>query len=920
MDKRTAAGRPPRQRRDSVGTGYNAEYIAMMYEQWKEDPAEVPETWRLFFEGFELGIERGELPGRGPSGAHLQAQVDSLMYAYRSEGHRIARTNPLGDNLDSHPDLDLETFELTEDDLEAVFDTGHLYGPPRASLREIIAICRDTYCRSVGVEYVHIQDLRTRRWLQEQMEPIRNRPSFAREVKRQIFQTLIDAEMLEQFIHSRYPGQKRFSIEGGESAIVALRAIIELSPQLGVDEVVLGMAHRGRLNVLANILGMSTQQIFTEFEGNFLPDTVGGDGDVKYHKGYSSNYVSRGGKSIHLSLTANPSHLEAVCPVVQGRVRAKQRRLQDTQERTRVVPLLIHGEAAFSGQGLVAETLNLSKLDGYRTGGTIHILVNNQIAFTTLPGDSRSTTYSTDVMKMIQSPIFHVNGEDPEAVVHVVELALRYRQRYNSDVIVDMLCYRKHGHNESDEPRFTQPVMYKAIQSRPSVRELYEASLKRDGVLSQSEIDAMIESTRARLQGDFDAVKQNRPVLEVHAFGDRWAGLDNPFSHAPTETAVSESLLHSVARGLNTVPNHLNLNPKVARQLPGRLAAVEESGVVDWAYAEALAIGTLLCEGTPVRLSGQDCRRGTFSQRHAMWSDMETQEPYIPANHLAAGQARFCVYNSPLSEASVLGFEYGYSLDEPYMLIMWEAQFGDFANGAQVIIDQFLFSSRSKWQRSTGLVMLLPHGYEGQGPEHSNAYLERYLMGCAEDNIQVCNLSTPAQYFHALRRQTKRNFRLPLVIMAPKSMLRHKMCVSPVSELIEGRFHEFLDDPTVTHPESIRRLVLCSGKYYYDLLQRRDEIGANEVAIVRVEQFYPFHRERFAELVERYAEVTDIIWTQEESANRGGWTYMFPILHEAFSGRRIQYVGRARSASPSTGSLRKHQEEQTAIVVQAIGR
>ena len=896
----------------------NSEYVLAMYEQWKTDRNSVPESWQHFFMGFELA--RGGAVAESLELAHAQANVDSLMYAYRSQGHLIADTNPLGRERDSHKDLELSTFGLTEADLERVFDTGHLGGPARGTLGEIIGILRETYCRTIGVEYLHIQNRSIRRWLQSQMEPQRNRPQFDSAKKIRILRELINAETLEQFIHSRYPGQKRFSIEGGETALASLRALVESAPDLGVEEIVIGMAHRGRLNVLHNILGMPATMIFSEFEGNFIPDSVGGDGDVKYHKGYSTDYIFPGGRTVHLSLTANPSHLEAVDPVVEGRVRAKQRRGADTEERRRIIPLLLHGEAAFAGQGLVAETLNLSQLQGYTVGGTVHLIVNNQIGFTTLPSEGRSTFYSTDVAKMIEAPIFHVNGEDPEAVVFVSELALKFRQRFRRDVVIDMLCFRKFGHNESDEPLFTQPLMYHAIKDRPGVRSVYQQRLVAEGVLTEEEADNLAAQCRNHLEENFNEAKQAHPDLEIQAYAKRWAGLNRPYSHDPVETGVSHADLVKVARGLNTVPEGFNLNPKVARQLPRRMEIAEQLGEVDWAYAELLAIGSLLHEGIPVRLSGQDSRRGTFSQRHAYWRDMTTQAPYIAANHISPQQEKFCVYNSPLAEASVLGFEYGYSLDEPYMLNLWEAQFGDFANGAQVIIDQFLFSSHSKWQRSSGLVLLLPHGYEGQGPEHSSAYLERYLLGGAEDNIQVCNLSTPAQYFHALRRQLKRAFRLPLVVMAPKSMLRHPQCVSGVAELARGHFYEILDDPETSEPNAVERLVLCSGKVYYDLAAAGRAMGEQRkrVAIIRVEQFYPFNDDLFDRLIQRYPHVADVVWSQEESQNRGGWSFMFPRLLARFAAKIVRFIGRESSASPATGSLKIHKREQQEIVAQTL--
>jgi 2-oxoglutarate dehydrogenase E1 component len=901
-------------------TGWNLQYIESLYQQWKQSPTSLGESWQMFFEGFDLSMcPRSCVAAES---ARDQSRVASLIFAYRSQGHRVAQLDPLGGSPTTFEQLELEQFDLSARDLDRVFDTGHLGGPQRATLRDLLQILRDTYCRSIGVEYLHIQDVRVRRWLQAQMEPTRNRPAVSREQEREVLRLLVDAELFETFMATRYPGQKRFSLEGAESLIPAIHTIVELGPELGVEEMVLGMSHRGRLSVLANILDKSYAMIFSEFEDTLIPSMVGGDGDVKYHKGYTSDHVSRGGRGLHLSLTANPSHLEAVDPVVQGRARAKQRQRDDRAQRRKVLPLLVHGDAAFSGQGLVAETLNLSQLEGYRTGGTVHLIVNNQIGFTTLPTEARSSVYATDVAKMIEAPIFHVNGDDPEAVVWISELALRFRQQFGRDVVVDLVCYRRHGHNEGDEPAFTQPVLYRKIKEQASVRALYTRQLMARGALSPAEEQALAADFRAQLQRAFEQVKNaaGPDVAPPAAFRDRWQGLDQPYSDQPVATGVPHALLVEVARAANTVPEGFALHPKVARHLPERLQAVRERGSVDWASAEVLAFGALLREGTPIRLSGQDTARGTFSQRHAVWQDTATQEPYVPLNHIHPEQAHFCVYNSMLSEAAVLGFDYGYSLDEPRMLILWEAQFGDFANGAQVIIDQFIICSEAKWQRTSGLVMLLPHGWEGQGPEHSNAYLERYLAAGADNNIQVCNVSTPAQYFHLLRRQVHRPFRRPLIVMAPKSLLRHPLALSPLDELVGSHFHEILDDPHAS--PSARRLVLCSGKLYYDLQQQREGTPevAGRVALVRVEQLYPLCDWRMLQVVQRYGKIEEVVWAQEEPQNRGAWAYMAPRLQTFFADVPLRYVGRPASASPATGSLRVHRREQEQLVQQAIGK
>ena len=895
-------------------SGWNMDYIEELHEKWRKDPSSVGESWQSFFTGFELSsCPRSCISAQS---ARDQSSVASLIFAYRSEGHRQANIDPLKPPT-PHPGLALDNFNLSDSDLDRVFDTGHLGGPARASLREIIDVLEETYCGAIGVEYVHIQDVPLRRWLQAHMEPRRNRPEFNAERKRETLRHLIDAELFESFLQSRYLGQKRFSLEGAESLIPAVHALVELAPEVGVEEIIIGMAHRGRLNVLANILDKSYEMLFSEFEDIADRYMAGADGDVKYHKGFSHDHVNAAGRSVHVSLTANPSHLEAVDPVVEGRVRAQQRRRGDTENRTKVVPVLIHGDAAFSGQGLVAETLNLSQLSGYRTGGTVHIIVNNQIGFTTSPEEARSTPYATDVAKAIAAPVLHVNGDDPEAVIHVVELALALRQEFGRDVVVDINCYRRHGHNEADEPAFTQPLLYAAIKKREPVRKLYTHKLISEGLLVPADEKSIDDQLRAELESAFAAVKaadDAPPIVDEEA--DLRCGQLEPYTHTPAPTAVDQDILVDVAAALTTIPEGFNLNRKIARHLPLQLAAVRDGGAINWALAEALAFGTLVREGHGVRLSGQDSARGTFSHRHAVWYDTKSAAPHTPLLHIHPDQARFCVHNSMLSEAAVLGFEYGYALDEPDMLILWEAQFGDFANGAQVIIDQFIVSSCSKWGRASGLVMLLPHGYEGQGPEHSNAYLERYLAACAEDNIQVCNLTTPAQFFHALRRQLKRPFRKPLVIMTPKSLLRHARVMSPIAELSEGHFREILDDPSP--PAEVERLALCSGKVYYDLLAGREQTPDPATALIRVEQLYPLNRALLRQIVGNYPAARGIAWVQEESQNRGGWTFMFPRLHQLFRDHDIEYIGRRASASPATGSARVHRREQERIVHEAL--
>ncbi|MDR3635406.1 MAG: 2-oxoglutarate dehydrogenase E1 component [Isosphaeraceae bacterium] len=904
--------------RSTVANRWNLEVIEENYQRWRNDPASVDDTWRIFFEGYELGQSDSAPACRDVDydAARMQASVTRLIDAYREIGHYLADLDPLklSPRRESHEMLDLATFGLSEADLDREF-FNPLSEPPYCTLRQLIAILRETYCRKIGVEYMHIRNEQVRKWLQDRMEPNRNRPKFDLRQKRRIILKLNAAELFETFLHTHYVGQKRFSLEGGEMLIPLLDTVIERSSRYGVKEIVLGMPHRGRLNVLANILNKPYGLIFSEFEGN-IAESVGGDGDVKYHLGFSADHVTTDKHSIHLSLTPNPSHLEAVNPVVEGRVRAKQRRFKD-RDRKLGVPILIHGDAAFAGQGLVAETLNLSQLPGYKTGGTIHIVVNNQIGFTTAPTEGRSSRYCTDVAKMIEVPIFHVNGEDPEAVVYVGELALDFREAFGQDVVIDVVCYRRHGHNEGDEPAFTQPLMYNKIKDRMSIRELYTENLVMTGQLSSEEAETIAETFRDKMEEVYKEVHENHEAPKpTPGFAGNWKGLSAQFSHAPVPTAVPLETLKMIGHKAATLPSTFRLNPKMERILGARLKATTE-GPLDWSSAEALAFGSLLVDGIPVRLSGQDSRRGTFSQRHAVLVDYATGERYIPLNNVVPNQAELCVYDSLLSESAVLGFDYGYSLDEPHMLIMWEAQFGDFANGAQVIIDQFIASAESKWGRSSGLVMLLPHGYEGQGPEHSSARLERFLQLCAEDNIQVSVPTTPAQYFHLLRRQVKRSFRKPLIVMTPKSLLRHKHAVSPLEALSNATFREVLDD--TIEPDRVRRVLLCSGKVYYDLVLKRDAAEkTRDVAIVRLEQIYPWPADALKAAFSRYRGAREWVWVQEESQNMGAWTFVAPRLQELM-GSPFQYVGRDASASPATGSHAVHEREQAELVEAAIG-
>ncbi|MBI1914336.1 MAG: 2-oxoglutarate dehydrogenase E1 component [Planctomycetes bacterium] len=899
-------------------TRWNLDAIESAYQRWRKDPDSVDDSWRLFFEGFELGADDSR-PLATDSGvkAAEQATVIRLIQVYRDLGHFLARLDPLGEPRKSHPQLELSAFDLDDADLDHFFHAGNFLGLPQGKLRDILAALRTTYCRTIGVEYTHIQDTSIRRWLQERMEPNLNQPGFAREKKLRILRQLHYAELFERFLHTRYVGQKRFSLEGAETLIPLLEAIVERAAESGMREIVMGMAHRGRLNVLANILRKPYEEIFAEFEENYLPEWTDGDGDVKYHLGFSSDRMLPGGRPLHLSLTPNPSHLEAVDPVVEGRSRAKQTRFNDT-ERTLGLPLLIHGDAAFAGQGLVAETLNLSGLAGYTTGGTIHVIVNNQIGFTTAPADARSTVYCTDVAKMIQAPIFHVNGEDPEAAVYVAELALDFRQTFHRDVVLDLFCYRRHGHNEGDEPAFTQPLMYSKIRERPTLTEVYTEQLILSGDLTVAEQEALVEKFQAKLQGALEEVKAGPPAVSgMNGFSGTWRALAPSYSHTPVATGTPRETLEAVAAALQRLPKSFTVHPKIARLLEQRGEEVAKGQAIDWPFAELLAFGSLLLEGMPVRLSGQDSRRGTFSQRHAVLYDARTGEPFSPLNALGPEQALFQIYDSLLSEAAVLGFEFGYALDAPETLVLWEAQFGDFANGAQVIIDQFIAASQSKWKRDSGLVMLLPHGYEGQGPEHSSARLERYLQLCADDNLQVCYPSTPAQYFHVLRRQVKRNFRKPLVLMTPKSMLRLKVASSPLKQLTSGRFHEVLDDSSA-EPARVQKVIFCSGKIYYELVEARAKTEQeSRVAIVRMEQLYPFHEEAVRQVVGRYRKAKEWAWVQEESQNMGGWFFLEPRLR-AIVDAGVSYVGRDASASPATGSRQIHLREQKELIEAAL--
>jgi 2-oxoglutarate dehydrogenase E1 component len=938
--------RPPAGRRADAGPegeprlggfGVNAGIVEEIRQRYALDPESVDPSWIEFFEGGvrrrapdapervivdepasepEIAAPDGALGLASPQLADRHARVLRMIHTYRARGHRIAATDPLGASASYFPELDPAHYGLGAEDLERPFIAGDLPGGPLQPLSQILRRLRATYCRSVGVEFTHVQDPGRKGWIQRRMEESENTSALSAEDRLRILEKLAAAELFERFLHTRFVGQKRFSLEGAESLIPLLDTLVEEAGRHGAREVVFGMAHRGRLNVLSNILGKSLEHIFCEFEDVDLSSNPFGSGDVKYHKGFSSDRTTRSGGSIHLSLTANPSHLEAVDPVVLGRTRAKQTRLGDAR-RHWVIPVLIHGDAAFAGQGMVAETLNLCHLAGYSTGGTVHVVVNNQIGFTTNPQEARSTLYCTDVAKMIQAPIFHVNGDDPEAVVHCVKVALLYRQRFSTDVVIDMVCYRRHGHNEGDEPSFTQPLLYEKIRATKPVRERYTEALLHQGLLQPPDVGHIETDLQAQLQSALQQIKTSVPEPD-EPYDPR--GPWTPFSRTRCDeddpaTGVPIERLAQIAERLGTAKPGFEVHPKLQRLIEKRGKVVAEGAPLDWAMAEALSFGSLLVEGTPVRLSGQDSSRGTFNQRHAVLVDQRTGEETAPLDHLAETQARFEVYDSQLSEAAVLGFEYGYSLADPTTLTLWEAQFGDFANGAQVIIDQFIAAAHAKWQRMSGLVLLLPHGYEGQGPEHSSARVERFLQLCAEDNLQIANCSTPAQYFHLLRRQMRRRFRAPLVVFTPKSLLRDPRATSPVEGLTAGRFREVLGDPSPPAPDAVRRVLLCTGKVYYDLAARQAERARGDVAVVRVEQLYPWPEAELAETLRRYPRALRVGWVQEEPANMGAWTFVRERIQDALApGATLFYAGRPASASPAVGSARAHRREQAALV------
>jgi 2-oxoglutarate dehydrogenase E1 component len=925
------------QSRPTALSGVNAEFLEALYQQYLEQPGAFDAEWQQFFANLpQLGTNGGALaridtqderdePARrlydAPQSTigDKQAAVFNLINNYRAFGHTKAQLDPLGQpHMPGSPDLSLAFFGLNEADLDQEFSTGTLVGPPKAKLRDIWAHVNQTYCGHVGVEYMAIRNHSQRRWLQEAMEGSRNTPRFDAETKKQVLTKLVHAEHLEKFLHTKFVGQKRFSLEGGDSMIPLLDDLIQSGGQQGVEECVIGMAHRGRLNVLVNLLGKAPSVLFSEFEGKYDIAKMQGSGDVKYHKGFSADLRTPGG-NVHVALAFNPSHLEVVNPVVEGSVRARQERRGD-QLGTRVVPILIHGDSAFAGQGVVMETLQLSQARGYFTGGTIHIAINNQVGFTTSDvRDTRSTMYCSDIAKMLEAPIFHVNGDDPEAVVFTTRLALAYRQRFHKDVVIDLVCYRRLGHNEADEPAATQPVMYAAIRQHPTTRKLYADRLVADGVMTQADVEAYVEKYRAGL--DAGAPQAHASLGMVgNKYTIDWSKYLTVDWTTNVDGGISRERIAALGKTLTTVPAGIKLHPRVQQVVTNRVKMLAGEQPLDWGCAETLAYASLLEDCYAVRLSGQDVGRGTFFHRHAVWHDQNGAAPYIPLQHVAERQPRFQVIDSVLSEEAVMGFEYGYATTDPGTLVIWEGQFGDFANGAQVIIDQFIASGEAKWARYCGLTLFLPHGYEGQGPEHSSARLERFLQLCAENNMQVCVPSTPAQMYHMLRRQMLRPFRKPLIVMTPKSLLRHELSVSPLEDLTYGSFANIIDEADVLEPAGVTRIVLCSGKVYFDLLKARRATANKSVVLVRVEQLYPFAAAEYEDVLRRYPNAREVVWCQEEPQNQGAWYQIRHRLERPLveMGLDLLYAGRAHAAAPATGIAKVHDVEQARLIEAAL--
>lgn len=908
---------------------FSRAYIDSLYEDYQQDPASLPEEWQVFFRDFnpDLDLDGGSVPSTpGVQGgteqatvAQLQDRVDQLVRGFRVRGHLLAQIDPLGRPRPGNIELNPESYGLLPHDMQRTFSARTVDGQNFKTLEDLIDQLQETYCRSIGVQFMHIDHFDVRNWLQTRMERTKNRIALTKATQLRILTRLTDAVTFEEFMRKKFIGAKTFSLEGGETLIPLLDLALEKAGEFGIDEVVLGMAHRGRLNVLANILGKRAQNIFWGFDDPD-PELNRGRGDVLYHMGYSSDWVTRSGKEVHISLCFNPSHLEFVDPVAIGRCRSKQDRFGDV-DHTRCMPILIHGDAAFAGEGVVQETLNMSELDGYKVGGTLHVIVNNQVGFTTAPEQGRSTTYASDVARMLQIPIFHVNGEDPEAVAQVVDLAMEFRRKFRRDVVIDMYCYRRLGHNESDEPRFTQPEMYREIDNLPTVRDSYLNKLLELGEVTRDEADEIAERRKIKLEEEFESAQALEFTPDTQTLQGIWSGYYGGTERTDdlVDTGSPRDELSRVIRQLAEIPAGFQLHPKLKRVMLQRREMADGERSVDWATAELAAFGTLAVAGHPVRLSGQDCGRGTFSQRHGVWWDSQTGKRYDPLQHLGENQAPVEIYNSPLSEAGVLGFDYGYSLDAPDSLICWEAQFGDFFNAAQVIVDQFICSAEDKWHRLSGLVMLLPHGFEGAGPEHCSARLERFLTSAAEHNIQIVLPTTAAQHFHVLRRQVLRKWRKPLVVFTPKSLLREPQVASELVELESGMFRKVLGDPQKI--ENPRRILFTAGKIGVELTKLREAEGRDDIAIVRVEQLYPLPQQELADELARYPEGTPVFWVQEEPRNMGAWYFMRVRWEEmGFADRwPIQVVSRPESASPSTGSKKMHKIEERELFAAAMG-
>ena len=895
-------------------------YIDSLYDAYKEDPDSIDFGWQKFFEGFDFG-QNGTTPGTQATPDHVLKEINvlNMINGYRDRGHLFTETNPVRQRRKYFPGKELETFGLSESDMDTVFNAGVEVGLGPAKLKDIRQLIEETYCRSIGAEFKYIRSPDKIKWLQERMEGERNTPNFPLERKKRILQKLNEAVVFENFLGTKFLGQKRFSLEGAESLIPALDSVIEKGSDLGIQEFVIGMAHRGRLNVLTNILGKSYESIFSEFEGKTYAEEAEQDfgGDVKYHLGYSTDIVTDNKASVHLSLVPNPSHLETVDPVVEGLVRSKIDMKYDG-DATKIAPILIHGDAAVAAQGIVYEVIQMSKLEGFRTGGTIHIVVNNQVGFTTNFKDGRSSTYCTDIAKVTLSPVFHVNGDDVEALVYAINLAVEYRQKYHTDVFIDLLCYRRYGHNEADEPKFTQPLLYKAIEKHANPREIYNKKLLEQGSVDANLAKEMEKDFRKLLQDRLDDSKDDQNLTQENPmYSGAWKGLRKAKYEdifVPAKTSVTEKDFLALAKTISTLPTDKKFFRKISRLFDERLKMIDTK-TFDWAMGELMAYATLLTEGSRVRISGQDVERGTFSHRHAVLTLEDSEEEYIPLQQITGGQ-RFNIYNSHLSEYGVLGFEYGYALANPQSLTVWEAQFGDFYNGAQIIVDQYISSAETKWRRSNGLVMLLPHGLEGQGPEHSSARIERFLELCAENNMQIVNCTTPANFFHVLRRQLKRDYRKPLIVFTPKSLLRHPKVVSNVSEFIgKSQFQEVIDDSFVKSAD-VKRVLFCSGKVYYDLLEKQQADNRKDVAVVRVEQLYPTPMDKLRAIRNKYKHAEEFLWVQEEPENMGAW----PYICRKFRNRNItlDVVSRKESSSTATGYAKQHIAQQLAVVGRAF--